>query len=159
MKNGKLHLVKHFFRSKFAKKKKQKTKFGFETFCGRRKKQNCIQIGGALAKRCSMNTVHCVCGHCTNRNELFPISIDSLPWAQDTLIGYIGTTIYEILLGITYFIANGSLLLLFISICLHHEAFFKMFQHLLRKLETPDKHRNDTKYLCKIIRLQISARE
>lgn len=54
-----------------------------------------------------------------------------------------------------YLVTNGSLLLLFISICLHHLSFYKMFRDEARKLDYRDKDRNDAEHLRKLIRFHI----
>lgn len=38
-------------------------------------------------------------------------------------------------MGDTYLAFNGLVLFLFISICLHHRAFYKRFEHSVRKLD------------------------
>lgn len=84
----------------------------------------------------------------------------SLPWNQSDLLGYF----FEICFGLynfeAYFIASGALLLLFISICWHHQAFYKMIQHTANKLELPDQNRNDKDQIIrKLITFHISAKE
>lgn len=79
----------------------------------------------------------------------------SLPWNQHTLIGYFGETFATLLIGEAYGIANGSLLLLFVSLCMHHQAFYQMFQYSTSKLES----RNAQEQLCKLIRFHSSVKE
>lgn len=49
--------------------------------------------------------------------------------------------------------------MLFISICLHHETFYKMFQNEAKKLDDHDKHRNDADHLRKMIRFHILVKK
>ncbi|XP_055296841.1 odorant receptor 22a-like [Sitodiplosis mosellana] len=74
-----------------------------------------------------------------------------LPWDQSTLLGYFGEIIFIIISLEFYLVYNGVILLSFVSICLHHQAFNKMLRHSLRKLERPAENRNDREFLCKLI--------
>lgn len=65
-------------------------------------------------------------------------SFSSVPWDLNTRYGYICEVILDISGTETYYIANGSLLLFFISMCLHHRAFLKMFEHFLMNLNKQD---------------------
>lgn len=86
------------------------------------------------------------------------ISNDSLPWDAETGFGYFNEILFHTIAGQGYIFFNGTLVLLFIAICLHHEAFFKMHQHLLHNLDKVDKSRNNKKFLCKLINFQVSIR-
>lgn len=58
-----------------------------------------------------------------------------LPWDQNTLTGYMAEIyIFSLGVGTTFAISTGSALMLFISICIHHGAFSKMFKHTAQKL-------------------------
>lgn len=63
-------------------------------------------------------------------------------------------------------IAVGSLqiflyvpLLLFISVCFHHEAFHEMFQYPLRELESLDKDRNNVLLLRDLMQFHVAAKK
>lgn len=81
-----------------------------------------------------------------------------LPWNQDSLFGLFGELCFSVLYGVTYCIISGSLSLLFISISLHHLAFCEMFRHSVRKLNIPDKSRNNAQFLCNVIRFHRSVK-
>lgn len=66
--------------------------------------------------------------------------IPSLPWDQTTLLGYFMETIYSNLILQAYYFYNGAVLIPFISICTHHQAFAKVFRHLLQELERSDEN-------------------
>lgn len=85
-------------------------------------------------------------------------SSSSLPWNQNTPVGYFFEICYDITTGETYLI-SGSGILLFISLCQFHHAFLKMLQHSLRQLDHPDKTRNDKQFLCELIRFHVSVKE
>lgn len=83
-----------------------------------------------------------------------------MPWDQSEIpLGYAGDLFVEVLIGEAYMIFNGSFLLLFISICLHHQAFYKIFQIALRKLDFSDANRSDETTLCQLIRFHILVKE
>lgn len=83
----------------------------------------------------------------------------SLPWDQSTLFGYVLEMFVVIYEGQTYMISNGVFLLFFISICCHHQAFYRMFKHSMTKLDHHDANRNDKRFLCDVIRFHASVRE
>lgn len=85
--------------------------------------------------------------------------IYSLPWDQRTLIGYVGEIIFVVFTSSNYMICNAPIILLFISICLHHQAFYKIFQHSLNKLDLPDKNINNRKFICDLVRFHTSVTE
>lgn len=56
-----------------------------------------------------------------------------------------------------YYITNGAFLLLFISICLQHLAFGKIFRHSV--YNRSDKDQNDVKFLRDLIQFHITAKK
>lgn len=58
-------------------------------------------------------------------------------------------------------ISNGAILLLFISICLHHQAFYQIICRMITKLITdPDEQQSDNKEkLADMIRFQMMIKE
>lgn len=75
----------------------------------------------------------------------------SLPWNQETPLGYVGYVGFNFLVVESYLIFNGTILLLFVSLCLHHRGFYEMFRHALGQLECPEPNRNDKHKLHKLI--------
>lgn len=67
--------------------------------------------------------------------------IFSFPWNQNTLIGFSAELTMDMLMGGAYFFVNSVVLMLFISICLHHDAFNKMFRHSLHELDQSNQDR------------------
>lgn len=82
-----------------------------------------------------------------------------LPWNQTSALGYAQDLFVEVLIGEAYMIFNGSFLLLFISICLHHQAFYKIFQLAVRKLDFSDRNQSDETTMCQLIRFHILVKE
>lgn len=57
----------------------------------------------------------------------------------------------------TYLLINGTVLLLFISIYYYTEAFYKMFQHSVRR--GPHKNLDDKEFLRKLVQFHILIKE
>lgn len=85
----------------------------------------------------------------------------SLPWDQTTAMGYIGELAFSMPIGLGYFSINGGFLLLFISICQHHQAFYKIFEQSVNKLtrSNDENNRCDARVLCNVIRFHIKIKE
>lgn len=76
------------------------------------------------------------------------------------MTGYIAEIFYVMLNCQTYMLTNGILLLFFVSKCYHHQAFYKMFDHMLATFNCL--HRNyydDKQYLCDLVRFHVTIRE
>lgn len=82
-----------------------------------------------------------------------------MPWDQHTLNGYIYEIGFVITVGAAYLLTNGALLLFFISMCWHHQAFSKIVRHFLCKSDHSNGKRNDKEFLCEIIRFHVSIKE
>lgn len=82
-----------------------------------------------------------------------------LPWNQQTQIGFFIEIVFTTCVGEIYLIVNGSFLLLFISICLHHQAFSKMFQYFVQKFTKDDEYQNHKDFLCHLFRFHVSVKE
>lgn len=81
-----------------------------------------------------------------------------MPIDQTTLIGYVSEIVFCISFAGAYFIANGALLLLFVSICLHHAAFSKVVQHRIAKLSVRQKEQSDAELLRDLVRFHVSVK-
>lgn len=92
-------------------------------------------------------------------NHLFTAYKFILPWNQAIKLGYFMEIFYDIVFGDMYLLANGSMLLLFISICLHHLAFYKRFKYTTSKLGDPQNPNNDKKILCDLIQFHKLVNE
>ncbi|XP_031638775.1 uncharacterized protein LOC116350919 [Contarinia nasturtii] len=94
-----------------------------------------------------------------NRDHLYIPFYFVLPWDQATLLGYGGEICTYMSFAVSYYLICGVVMLTFISMCFHHQAFYEMFRHELRKLNDPDENINQKKLLCKIIEFHSSVRE
>lgn len=81
-----------------------------------------------------------------------------MPWDYHTRLGYAGELLFGIMLSEAYLIGNGSILMLFVCICLHHKAFFSMFKYLVDKLDETLLERNPETQLCEVIKFHISVK-
>lgn len=81
-----------------------------------------------------------------------------LPWNQQTIQGYTAMTFLSIFFGHVNLTLNGATLVLFISLCLHHRAFYRIFDSIAMKLEKPDKFRNVPDILNEMVRFHISVK-
>lgn len=80
-----------------------------------------------------------------------------MPWNQQTKLGYFAEMCHSIVVTIYYFLFNGVFLLTFIGLCLHHQAFYQMFQHRLRTHDDPDQ--NNAEILRHLVCFHISVKE
>lgn len=46
-------------------------------------------------------------------------------------MGYFGEILFSVMVEQAYMIVAGTVLLLFISICFYHQAFYKIFEHVI----------------------------
>ena len=82
-----------------------------------------------------------------------------MPWNQETKLGYFTEIFHSIVATTYYLLCNGVFLLTFIGLCLHHQAFYQMFQHTLRKTDDPDKRQMNTKFLRRLVTFHISIKK
>lgn len=90
--------------------------------------------------------------------KFLPFNHSRMPWNQKTPLGYFFEIVASVFAGGSYFITTGALLVMFISICLHHQAFYQMFVHALDELDHLAKGPNVEKHLCELIRFHTSIR-
>lgn len=74
-----------------------------------------------------------------------------MPWDCETFFGYAGEIIFHVTFGQGDILFNSMITGLFVSICLHHEAFYEMFEHSLRKLDVIGNRQEARIVLCKLI--------
>lgn len=85
----------------------------------------------------------------------------SLPWNEETPLGYSAEIGFNIAIDQAYMISNGALLLLFISICMHHQAFHQIICQMVTELnDSSNEQQNENKKnLAEIIRFQMMIKE
>lgn len=71
---------------------------------------------------------------------LFGVYFPSMPWDRSYYLGYLGEICYVLCGGVTYILSTGALLLSFISLCLHHRAFFRIFQYFINRMNDPNQN-------------------
>lgn len=111
-------------------------------------------------KCCKLNALHYITfanifgiqivkSSCEFRLTLF---LNSVQWPQQTRSDYFIEIGFTLVFGEVSMCFNGTLMVFFISMCLHHDAFNKMLQHFLRKLGTPNSNHKNEKILCNLVR-------
>lgn len=83
----------------------------------------------------------------------------SLPWNQHTNIGYFWEICYDLVTAEVYVFSGAMFIILFVSLCYHHRAFFKIFQHSLHTFDRSDEARNDEILLFQLIRFHVTIKE
>lgn len=82
-----------------------------------------------------------------------------LPWNQATLWGYLTEMSFNALNFECFLIANGVIMLLFMFICYHHQAFSSMLKSSIAKIDcTLIANKLDRKDLCDLIEFHISIK-
>lgn len=66
-------------------------------------------------------------------------------------MGYFGELVYHVIAGQAYLFSNAEILLLFIAMCMHHQAFLKMFVVELLKIDSMDKQRSNKNLFYELI--------
>lgn len=83
----------------------------------------------------------------------------TFPWNQETLLGYILESIHDCIIVVLFFFINAPIVLLFISICVHCQAFCKMFRDTTRKIDRAHTNENRTKLICQLVRFHTIVKE
>lgn len=83
----------------------------------------------------------------------------SLPWDCQNPIGYLGEIVFLTVCGGSYLHPNGAIQVFFISMCLHHYAFFEMFEYSVSELNSCREKREYMDQLCKIIRFYVMTKK
>lgn len=82
-----------------------------------------------------------------------------MPWNQSTYVGYVGEIGFSVVTCEAYFLVDGLLLLLFISICLYFRSFREILKNSIRIRNQFDGNRFDHEFLCDLIRFHISIKK
>lgn len=83
----------------------------------------------------------------------------SLPWDNETILGYYAEVIVNIASGDIHAAVVFTLLFLFVSICLHYQAFYKMFKYWVDEWNDKKRCSSNEKFICDLIRFQILVKE
>lgn len=88
----------------------------------------------------------------------FMMIIYRLPWDCSTPMGYFGELVYHVITGEAYLFSNAAILLLFIAMCMHHQAFCKMHDVELLELDSLEKQRSDKKCVYELIEFHVTVK-
>lgn len=80
-----------------------------------------------------------------------------MPWNQRTFVGFLAEVAVIFAFSVAILINYGVFILLFVSICIHHQAFYKMFKHLAQNLGSRNAGNSSKELLSRIIRLHVTA--
>lgn len=83
----------------------------------------------------------------------------SLPVDQSKLFGYIVEICSTMLCGEAFYDVNGSVLVLFISMCFHHQAFANIFKYSTDKLNECNQKQKAEQIICDLVRFRILVQE
>lgn len=81
-----------------------------------------------------------------------------LPWNTKTPLGYLGELLFGISICEVYMASTGVIILTFVSLCLYHRAFYRIFKFSLEKLGDSVNESDQKKLLCDLIRLHNTAK-
>lgn len=83
----------------------------------------------------------------------------SMPWDQTTKLGFYMEIGFCLCSGGSFYFVNGALFLFFISMCFHHQAFYQMFLHSVRRLDRSEENRNKKQIIYALIDFHNSVKE
>lgn len=84
---------------------------------------------------------------------------NSLPWNQKTTLGYFGETGFIVFCGVWHIFAIGVMMLFYISMCIHHYAFYEMVANSFDKWNKRRKNENDVEFVCDQILFHVTVKE
>lgn len=81
-----------------------------------------------------------------------------LPWDTQTPLGYFNEILFSIGVCVVYLVMTGTIILTFVSLCLYHRAFYRIFPHSLRKIDNSGNGHEQKELLIELIRFHNSAK-
>lgn len=83
----------------------------------------------------------------------------SLPWNQSTYLGYFAEMTFDAVNYESYLLVNGVILLFFMFMCYHHQAFYEIFKRSIAEIDCCyDGINFSKKNLCDFIEFHISIK-
>lgn len=82
----------------------------------------------------------------------------SLPWNQESFIGYIGEILVDILLCCTFISVGGQFFLIFIALCVHFFTFNEMFASFVNELDRSTEDTKKTALIRKLIEFHVDIK-
>lgn len=84
----------------------------------------------------------------------------SYPWDQTTYFGYFNEICISSVTGGFYLLMDGAILVLFIAMCMHHQAFHEIIKHRIDNWKLFERNRDcDEKFICNLIDFHVSVQE
>lgn len=81
----------------------------------------------------------------------------SLPWNQNSTLGYFGEITFTFFSGMAFIGAFGSMFLLFVGVALHYQALAKIYERSISKLDSCE-GLNKRVHLCQLVEFNISTK-
>lgn len=92
------------------------------------------------------------------KTDIFSNSRFSLPWNQSKIVGYVGELGFIIASCEVALSTNCITIILFISMCLHHCAFYKLFKHTIKEWNCCQQNQCSKTMICHLVRFHISVK-
>lgn len=83
----------------------------------------------------------------------------SLPWNQTSAFDYFIEGCILAVMGFSFILVSGTLLLFFSSLCIHYHAFYEMYRNSIENWNNRSKKRLDEPFLCDLIRFHLVTKE
>lgn len=82
-----------------------------------------------------------------------------LPWDATTPAGYFWEIFLSTVYIETYYTVNGPVLMLFVSICMHNQAFYEMFAHSVREMDDLRDVQKEKAHIFYLVQFHVTAKE
>lgn len=92
-------------------------------------------------------------------NQFHSVYWVRLPWDATTPSGYFWEIFLSTVYIETYYTVNGPVLLIFVSICMHNQAFYEMFSHSVREMDDLRDARMEKMHIFYLVRFHVTIKE
>lgn len=82
----------------------------------------------------------------------------SLPWSNESIVGYVGEIIADIIIFDLFIFIVGHLFLLFISLCIHLFAFNRMYANFVNELDNANDEKDKVRIIRKVIEFHVDIK-
>lgn len=82
-----------------------------------------------------------------------------MPWNQSTILGYFGEICFILVSCESGLLVNGTIVIIFISLGLHHCAFCKLLKHIIDESNRCHRKQCNKKLLRDLVRFHATVKE
>lgn len=91
-----------------------------------------------------------------------------MPWNQSTIFGYFAEIAFFLMITGVFTLINGAFLLLFMSMCIHHRAFYEIIQHSIDEWNSTNADKNyginenylvNQRFICDLIYFHVLVKK